>query len=213
LVLPLTQKLCHDLVERGHKVAWVDEVDLSLRDGWPLPCRLRFDVGQALSEHVNLSAALHLLRPHLMYGMSCQTRHIHHVPRDLQARLLTSGVRFDTLVIAAHPNSEPVRYAQHVHHTVFTETDQSSLTQTLAWMKQIEARAEGAASWHVVPMGSISRRNALQTWMDESCSKHMSHPVQVLGWAAPKTLTKPLTSAWAHQLDLQDLLMQHLLQH
>ena len=120
LTIPLSQRLSYELADRGHMVAWIDEIDLVEREDWPLPSHLRFDLGQALDGHVDMSAAMHAIKPQLLYGLSCKTRRLGSVERTLQDRLLASGVRFETVIIAAHPAVQPAQYAQMVHHTVIS---------------------------------------------------------------------------------------------
>lgn len=212
LVVALTQMLSQDLAERGHTTAWIDEIDLVEREDWPLPGSLRFDLGQALDGHVDLSAALQPLRPQLFYGLSCKTRKLPGVGRTLQERLLVSGVRFDTVVIAAHPEVQPARYAQSVHHTVITTTDAESLTSAMQWMVHAES-LQTPRTWSVVLCGKGARIQSAMKWLEEASQAHLSQPVQLLGVASPKTLTDPLTHAWAGQLELMDVLMHHLLTH
>lgn len=210
LVAPLAQLLSQDLAVRGHTVAWIDEIDLSEREEWPLPGTVRFDVGQALEGHVDLSAAMQALKPQLFFGLSCKTRKLLKVERPLQSRLLTSGVRFDTMVIAGHPDIRPDRYAASAHYTAITNTDAESLQNTLQWMLRIEA-LQLPRSLSVVIAGKGARTQSSMKWLEEASNAHCSQPVKLLGLATPKTMTDMLPHAWAGQLDLLDVLMHHLL--
>lgn len=210
LVVPLAQLLSQDLTDRGHTVAWIDEINLAEREDWPLPCSIRFDVGQALEGHVNLSAAMQALKPQLFYGLSCKTRKLPTIERPLQARLLASGVRFDTLVVAAHPDIAANRYAESAHCTVITGTDVQGLQCTLKWMLRMEAQHE-PRSWNVVISGKGPRVNSCQKWLEEATTSHLAMPVKLLGTATTKTMTDNLTKAWAGQVELLDVLRHHLL--
>lgn len=213
LALPLAQWICHDLADRGHGVAWLDEMDLNEREDWPLPTPVKFDLGQALGGHVKLAAALRALRPQLWYGLSCQTRQLQRVERNLQTRLLGSGVRFDTLVVAAHPNVQTSRYAPAVHHTVIVDAETEHLQRLVTWMMRMESADQAPLSWHVILVGKGPRSKAALKWLEDATAARLSQPVQWLAWAAPKTLSVPLAQAWSGQLDLMEALMQHFLSH
>lgn len=209
LTIPLSQRLSYELADRGHMVAWIDEIDLVEREDWPLPSHLRFDLGQALDGHVDMSAAMHAIKPQLLYGLSCKTRRLGSVERTLQDRLLASGVRFETVIIAAHPAVQPAQYAQMVHHTVISGTDDQSLRNTFQWMLKIEA-LHAPRSWSVVLSGSEKRTQTAFRWLEDASAAHLSQPVKLLGSVPLKTLTAPLAHTWSGQLELMEVMLQHL---
>jgi hypothetical protein len=212
LVLPLTQVLSQVLADRGLKLVWLEELAMGQRESWPTACQVRFDVGQSLAGHVDLSAALHLIKPNLMYGLSCQTRRLERWDRPLQQRLQSSGVRFDAVLVAADPNSKTQAYASHVQHTLITGTDTHSLNQSLKWMQMTERQASSSVAFNVIALGSATRIKSVQAWLDQAGSE-MTQVPRLLAWAPAKTMDKSLQQAWAGQSDLQNELTLHLLKH
>ena len=73
LSLPLAQGLGKDLAERGHTVMWVDEIGLTDRESWPLPCKVKFDLSKSLQNHVALDQGVTPLSSALWYGLSLHT--------------------------------------------------------------------------------------------------------------------------------------------
>ena len=67
--MPLAQKMAETLCASGHVVAWLEEIELNARENWPLPRPVRFDVGQALEGHVDLSEAMLAIHAGLFYGL------------------------------------------------------------------------------------------------------------------------------------------------
>ena len=72
LTLPLVYQLGRDLALRGHTAMWVDELRLSAREGWPLPCPVRFDLSKALRGHEPLAHAVTPLHKSLWYALAQQ---------------------------------------------------------------------------------------------------------------------------------------------
>jgi len=211
LTLPLLQWICQDLSERGHNVAWLDEIDLREREDWPLPVPIRFDIGQALGGHVNLASAMRCVRPQLFYGFSHQTRKLTRTKENLQTRMKNSGVNFRTLVVAAHPEVKPARYTQEAHHTVIVDAKTENLQLLMNWMIRIEASDKPPGSWHIVLASKNTGSETALNWLKEVSTTRLSKPVKLLGLAAPETVSIPLAQAWVGQLDLKEILIQHFL--
>ena len=212
LVLPLVQMICSSLAET-HVVAWIDEIDLNAREQWPLPASLRFDLGQALEGHVDLSQAMHAIKPRLFYALSCKTRHIKAMDRHLQQRLMSSGVAFDALLVAAHPDVNPLHYASSVHHLVISGTDRIGLQQTLNWMIKVQRLRAPAASWSVILAGDPAQTDEARNWLESHAENQLAQPIQILVGPAALRPSIHLTQAWVGQPEwmasLQHLVLSH----
>lgn len=212
LSLPLAQALGMDLTERGHTVMWVDEVGLSERESWPLPCKVKFDLSKSLQGHVPLDQGVTPLSPTLWYGLSLHTARIGRPTLPLTERLAGSGIRFDTVIVSGGTDQTESlsHYGAPLHHTVITECDAASLQKTMGWMQKAQAQCP-AASWSAVLVGSKARLASGNKWIEQTASAHLDQPVKLLGTVDGKTMSAPLTGAWTSSPDLIDLLMHHLL--
>jgi hypothetical protein len=210
LVLPLAQMLCHALA-RHHVVAWMDEMDLNAREQWPLPASLRFDLGQALEGHVDLAQAMHTIQPGLFYALSCKTRKIKSCERDLQQRLMSSGVAFDALVVAAHPDSNVLRYSSCVHHLVVSGADSTSLEHTLQWMLKVKQTPTTQATWGMVMLGDQASMGAARHWLQQHAEPLLAQSIPVVAAAPAHTLSAALSQAWEGQTELMASLKQQVL--
>ena len=211
LALPLTQRISAELSEAGLTVAWIDEIDLSAREHWQLPATLRFDVGQALEGHVDLSDAMVALNPKLFYGLSCKTRKIGALGRSLQDRLLNSGVAFDAVLVAAHPQVKPSRYAAKVRHVLLTPADTTGLQHTLRWMLRVHREKAISASWGVILAGDESQVAPAREWLSQQAEPELAQSIEVIGVTAADAMHAPLSRSWFLQPDLLQALQHHLL--
>ena len=212
LSLPLAQGLTKDLAERGHTVMWVDEIGLTDRESWPLPCKVKFDLSKSLLGHVALDQGVTPLSPTLWYGLSLHTARIGQSTTRLSERLLGSGIRFDSVIVsgAANQTESLQHYGTPMHYTVITECDAPALQKTMGWMQLAQAQCP-AASWSVVLAGSKARLASGTKWIEQTASVHLNQPVKLLGSVDAKLMTAPLTGAWTSTPDLTDLMMHHLL--
>ena len=211
LALPLAQKMAETLCASGHVVAWLEEIELNARENWPLPRPVRFDVGQALEGHVDLSEAMLAIHAGLFYGLSCKTRKTGDVKRPLQERLMKSGVAFDALWIAAHPDAEPRRYAPSVRLTVISDSDQDSLEQTLRWMLNHQQQHGKPQSWGLILAGSEADRAQARSWLDVVAPPHLAQTVGIWGLMKPDAMHAPLEQAWMDADELITAMQQHVM--
>ena len=213
LVLPIAQVLVHALVERGLNMAWIDEFDLSMRQDWPLPCPVRFDLSQSLMNHVPLASGLQSLNPHLWYALS---RRLARVPAKvfptLMQRLQDSGIVFDRvlLCLASSLARSLHHYHDAIHHTVLTACGEDDLNQTRDWMVKVQSQ-QRAASWSVVLVGGDADHSAF-AHLAASVEPLLGQPLTLLGHVSSQFPPGALSSAWEHPLELRDLILTHLCQ-
>lgn len=213
IVLPIAQVLAHAMVERGLNIAWIDEFDLSLRQDWPLPCPVRFDLSQSLMNHVPLASGLQSLNPHLWYGLS---RRLARVPAKvfptLMQRLQDSGMVFDRvlLCLSVAMGRSLQHYHDAIHHTVLTACGEEDLNQTRDWMVKVQSQ-QRAASWNVVLVGGDADQTAFER-LAASAEPLLGQSVQWLGHVSSQFPQGALSSAWDHPLELRDLILAHICQ-
>ena len=213
IVLPIAQVLAHALVERGLNIAWIDEFDLSMRQDWPLPCPVRFDLSQSLMNHVPLASGLQSLNPHLWYALS---RRLSKVPAKvfptLMQRLQDSGMVFDRVLLCLTATMGRSLHLYHdaIHHTVLTACGEDDLTQTRDWMVQVQSQ-QRAASWSVVLVGGDADRSAFER-LKVSVEPLIGDEVRLLGHVSSQFSQGALSSAWEHPLELRDLILSHICQ-
>lgn len=210
-VLPIAQVIAHALVERGLNVAWVDEFDLSMRQDWPLPCPVRFDLSQSLMNHVPLASGLQSLNPHLWYALS---RRLSRVPvkvfPTLMQRLQDSGLAFDRvlLCLATTLSRSLHHYHEAIHHTVLTTCGDDDLIQTCDWMVKVQSQLR-AASWNVILVGGDADQQAFER-LCAHVEPLIGQPLQLLGHVSSQFPQGALSSAWEHPLELRDLILKHV---
>ena len=210
-VLPIAHVLCHAMVERAIHVAWIDEFDLAMRQEWPLPCPVRFDLSQSLMNHVPLASSLQSLNPHLWYALS---RRLARVPVNvfptLLQRLQGSGLVLDQvlLCLSTHLQRSLSHYHDSIHHTVLTACSAQDLAQTRDWIFKVQAH-QRAASWSVVLVGGDTDQRAYEQ-LAQSVEPLLGQPIQLLGQVAAEFPQGQLASAWQAPLALRDMILAHL---
>ncbi len=212
LSLPLAQSLSNALAEQGRTVMWVDEIDLTERESWPLACKVKFDLSKSLQGHVALDKSVTPLSPMLWYGLSLHTARIAQPTATLAQRLEGSGVRFDSMIVSGrteHPESLR-HYGSTLHYIVITECDGPALQKTMNWMQRAQTQCP-AASWSVILIGSKTRLTSGIKWIEQTASAHLNQPLKLLGSAEPKLMSASLADAWTTMPDLTDALLHHLL--
>jgi hypothetical protein len=213
IVLPIAQVLAHAMVERGFNIAWIDEFDLSMRQDWPLPCPVRFDLSQSLMNHVPLASGLQSLNPHLWYALS---RRLSRVPAKvfptLMQRLQDSGIVFDRVLLCLASSTGRLLHHYHdaIHHTVLTACAEVDLMQTRDWMVKVQSQ-QRAASWSVVLVGGDTDHSAFARLAD-SVEPLLGQSVQLLGHVSSQFPQGALASAWEQPLELRDLILTRLCQ-
>lgn len=219
VVLPWVQGLVRAAAARGRQVAWLDEIDLGRREGWPLGAAVKFDLSQALMGHVPLSSSIVTGGPGWWYASA---RRVHRLPALLgptvDQRLADSGVAFDAVVVSADAALEPtggLAYAAHAHHLVVTEASPTALARTRDWMVMRDA-ARSAASWCVVVRGSAEEAQQATQWLESATSGLTAQAVSLMGhvpsspaltggpgaWWAGRPAADPLDSATLHHMGL-----------
>ena len=144
-------------------------------------------------------------------GLSCKTRKINALGRSLQDRLLNSGVAFDAVLVAAHPQVKPSRYAAKVRHVLLTPADTTGLQHTLRWMLRVHREKAISASWGVILAGDESQVAPAREWLTQQAEPELAQSIEVIGVTAPDALHAPLSRSWFLQPDLLQALQQHLL--
>lgn len=200
-VLPWVHALVRAAATRGRHVAWLDEIDLGRREGWPLAAAVKFDLSQALMAHVPLSSSLVAGGPGWWYASA---RRVHRLPAllgpSVDQRLAQSGVAFDAVLVSADTDldaSAGVAYAAHAHHLVVTEATPSALQRTCDWMVRRDA-VRSAASWRVVVWGHAQAAQEAAQWLQSATSGLTVEAVSLLGHLelAPST-TGGVAALWA----------------
>lgn len=200
-VLPWVQALVRAGAARGRQVAWLDEIDLGRREGWPLAAAVKFDVSQALLDHVPLSSALVAGGPGWWYASA---RRMHRLPAlmgpTIDQRLADSGVTFDTVVVsadAALAHSVGVAYAAHAHYLVVTSSAPDALQRTRDWMVMRDA-VRSAASWRLVVWGSDNDAQQAAQWLRSATEGLTVEPLALLGHlAVPQDPGGGVADCWA----------------
>lgn len=211
-VLPIAHVLCHAMVERSLRVAWIDEFDLGMRQDWPLPGPVRFDLSQSLMNHVSLASGLQSLNPSLWYALS---RRMARVPSNvfpsLYQRMHSGGLVLDRvlLCLSTHLQRSLYHYHDTIHHTVLTACRPQDLAQTRDWMFKVHAHQQ-AASWSVVLIGADADQGAFAQ-LAQSVEPLLGQPLQQLGHVATQFPQGQLASAWEAPLELRDMLLTQLL--
>jgi hypothetical protein len=212
LVLPLVQSLVHAWADQGFCLAWVDELPLDRREGWPWPCPVRFDLGQSVLDHVPLAASLSALDDRVWFASA---RQMQRVVTDrgwpVSRRLLDSGVAFDALCLAVDPRTDRLwsAYGASIHHTVVVGAQREQVESALRWMTQVPVA--GVASWRVLLVGAEPGAVA-PSWVSETAAALLGQPLEVLGpvparWQDAQ-LTADLTGLDAMQRVLLERLMR-----
>lgn len=210
-VLPLMHQLSVDLSSMGHTVLSIDELSLEQREDWPLPPRMRYDLSQALQDHVSLAQALVALTPSAWVGLSQKTAAISGSVTPLAQRLANSGVSFGSVLVASALKAASLpHYANPVHQTLVTPCDKSSLESSLRWIIESEA-THPAKSWGVVLLGKGAKADEAWRWLETAALESLHGPMERLGQYESKWQGEPLTKAWRGHLELMDNIMHHAL--
>lgn len=136
LALPMAQLCSRQLQRLQMRHAWVDELDFDMREEWPMPCPVRFDLGQVLAGHVPLASALKAFDQQL--GWYATARRLAQPPAgapSLSERLADSGVDFDWVMVSAHPQQRRPwqSYGAEVRPVILSEVTPQALEQSMAW--------------------------------------------------------------------------------
>ena len=212
LTLPLVDAMSKELAHEGQTILWVDEIALNDREHWPLPCTVKFDLSKSLESHVALDQGVTALGSSLWYGLSLHTHRITRPALPLAERLISSGIRFDSILVSAATGKPEsfARYGAQLHMTAISGCAPEQLQQTLAWMQQAQARCT-AASWRVVLAGESEQLTHAIHWLAQTVKAHLSQEVQVLGTVSVERLSAPLVGAWTGLPELTEVLKRHLL--
>ena len=212
LILPLVDALSKDLTNDGQTILWIDEVAMNDREHWPLPCNVKFDLSKSIEGHVALDQVLTLLSPSRWYGLSLHTHRIARPVQPLAARLTSSNVRFDSIVVSAAANKPEsfARYGAQIHFTAVSACSDDQLQQTITWMQQAQAKCT-AASWGIVLAGDTDQLTQAQNWLAQTANAHLLRDVQVLGTVNNERLSAALAGAWTGLPELTATLKRHLL--
>lgn len=192
LTLPLAQACSRQLRQLQLRHAWVDELDFDLREEWPMPCPVRFDLGQALAGHVPLSSALRAFDDTLAW-YALARRHSPAVqpspahPLSLAQRLADSGLAFDWVVVSAqHDRLEapPWRlYGEVAIPVMACEATDSALTQALEWVHQTLGQQDGLdlanAAW-LLYGSAAGVADDIRQRLEKSCSALLGRPPAVI---------------------------------
>lgn len=207
-VLPLVQALLHGRRQNSDKhAAWLDELDLQRREDWPLPCSVRFDLGQSLQDRLPLSASLQPLQAGVWYALA---RRLQQVPAvhlsSIDQRLQRSGLPFDQVLISADPTlARDWRiYAPRIHHTLLCSPDSVSLNQTLEWMARIPQQQ--VASWHLVLTGDAARAAVAAEQVHRTTPSVLGSPVKISGPLGIDVQSGALLDFSRHSSDLVAML-------
>ena len=212
LTLPLVDAISKELAHDGQTILWVDEIALNDREHWPLPCTVKFDLSKSLESHVALDQGVTAWGASLWYGLSLHTHRITRPALPLAERLISSGIRFDSILVSA-ANGKPesfARYSPQLHMTAVSGCEPEQLQKSLAWMQQAQARCT-AASWRVVLAGESEQVTHAIHWLAETAKAHLSQDVQVLGTVNTERLSAPLAGAWTGLPELTEVLKRHFL--
>ncbi len=212
LSLPLTQALANAWAGQGYCLAWIDELDLPDRQRWPWPCRIRYDLSQAMADHVPLAAAMQSLDERLWYASA---RHMDALAGDrgwpLARRLSESGVAFDTAFISVNPHSarQWSCYGGAIHYTVVLGSARSDLEAALAWMTRVPA--SGVLSWRLLPAASSDLETGpLETFV-RTAAVLLGQPVELIGPVQANWQTAELTEVLPAVDALSRVLLERLL--
>lgn len=174
LALPWLQVCSRQLRQLGMRHVAVDELDFDVREAWPLPGPVRFDLSQSLDHHVPLASAVRPTEdPMSWYAMARRLPALRSDSPALAQRLSDSGLDFDAVLVCAHPaQTRPWRvYGQRVQPVVLCETDPDALSITLTWLQQHAANSPGLdmsyAAW--VLLGEEERHAQARTAIDQAC--------------------------------------------
>lgn len=187
LVLPLVQALVHAWADQGFCLAWVDELPSQRREGWPWPCRVRFDLSQSMLDHVPLAASLSALDDRVWFSSARQMqRLVSDRGWPVSRRLLDSGVAFDALCLAVDPQSTRLWsvYGASVHHTVVVGAERHEIESALRWMAGVPTA--GVASWRLL-LVSDEASTPDHGWIPEAAAPLLGQPLEILG---------PVTASW-----------------
>ena len=144
LSLPLGEVCSQLLRQQERRHAWIDELDFETRENWPMPCTVRFDLGQSMANHVPLSSALQSLGNTLGWYASARRLSMPAQPPSLAERLAQSGLEFDRLLVCADPSSQRAwsLYGPQVTPVVLCETDPDAAAAAMVWLRE-QARTCG----------------------------------------------------------------------
>ena len=148
LVLPMAQVCSRQLQRLQMRHAWVDELDFDLREEWPMPCPVRFDLGQALAGHVPLASALKPFDRQLgWYAPARRLAQPQAGAPSLSERLADSGLDFDWVMVSAHPRQPRLwhSYGAEVRPVILSEATPQALEQGMTWAQHTSGQTRHLA--------------------------------------------------------------------
>ena len=214
LALSLVSELSQALISLERTIMWVDEIDFALREQWPLPCKVKFDLSKTLQGFVDLEQSVSPLQPTLWYGLSLHTSRISDSVQTLSDRLMRSGVAFDSVVVstAALKAQSFKHYGARIHCTALTGCAPEELNQTFEWLAHTQDQTP-VASWGLVLAGQAGTEESSVGWAAEKVKTSLGPNVKVLGHLETPAKQLPLNGAWSLWPELSAKLTNHLLIH
>jgi hypothetical protein len=222
LVLPMAQACSLQWRQQQLRHAWIDELDFDAREEWPMPCPVRFDLGQSLADHVPLASALQPFDGRLAWYASA--RRLSAVPAQspsLVERLANSGLAFDWVMVCAQPNTpldpHPWRvFGQALVPVLLCEADALATSQALEWLHQACSRRDGLdltqTRWVLLGSSPDSTESVqARETLVQGCKAVLGQPPLWLGHAPfePGQHLGPLLARWQEPART---LLEHLVQ-
>ena len=171
LALPLAE-ICHQLLrQQQRRHAWIDELDFETRENWPMPCPVRFDLGQSMADHVPLSASLNSLDKTLAWYASARRLSDAAPALSLTDRLAQSGLDFEHVLVCADPASQRPwsLYGPQVTPVVLCETGPDAAALSVQWLRD-QASSQGldlsGCKW--VMLGNLLEGNQIREKINQS---------------------------------------------
>lgn len=215
LALVLAQICSQSWRRQGVSHLWVDELDFERREGWPLACKLRYDMAQGLAQFVPLSQTLHQQTEGQCYYASARrlAQYANQINISLVAQLRKSALDFDHVLVSLDPEN-PSRpwsvYGAPMQPLLLCEATESGVQQSLNWLNNLHAK--NALDLNQVSVVFYSAEGQSETtqlaqtlWLSSWQALYGCAPAWV-GHAA----IKPGSGLSAHLPCLQDLAAQWL---
>jgi hypothetical protein len=214
LALSLVSELTQALIDLERTIMWVDEIDFALREQWPLPCKVKFDLSKTLQGFVDLEQSVSPLQPALWYGLSLHTARISQSVQTLSDRLMRSGVEFDSVVVSSSALKAQSfkHYGARIHCTAITGCETQEMNQTFEWLAHTQEQTP-VASWSLVLAGQAGTLENSVGWAEEKVKSSLGPEVKVLGHLETPASQLPLKGAWSQRPELTAKLTNHLLMH
>lgn len=201
LTLPLAE-VCHQLMrQRQRRHAWIDELDFEDRENWPMPCPVRFDLGQSMANHVPLSASMQSLDKSVAWYASARRISPTLQSPSLAHRLAQSGLDFESVIVCAAPSSQRPwsQYGPVVTPVVICETSDEATDSSLHWLRE-QARTGGLnlSGCHWVLLGNLTDTHQIRDKINHSWQALYGVPPH---WAGQSQLERgepllPLAARW-----------------